>query len=130
MGYLRGSLERSADHVGCQSGQFCYKCGWASLLILTGTFEQLVIYSGFVLTGFSALTVGAVLVLRWRQPTLHRPFRVPLYPLLPGLFIMISLVIVGESLIHRPLEAGLGVMTVFMGLPFYWFWRRTAGNVT
>jgi len=97
---------------------------WASVLILTGTFEQLVIYSGLVLTTFSALSVGAVVVLRWRDPKLARPYRVPFYPMVPGLFIVTSLAIVGYSLIHRPLESALGVATILAGVPLYWLWRK------
>ncbi|MBD0316727.1 MAG: amino acid permease [Nitrospiraceae bacterium] len=96
---------------------------WASLLILTGTFEQLVIYSGFVLAAFSALTVGTVLVLRRHEPNLARPFSVPFYPLTPGLFIVSMLIIIGYSVIQRPVQSLLGVLTVLAGLPFYWLWR-------
>jgi APA family basic amino acid/polyamine antiporter len=100
---------------------------WVSVLILTGTFEQLVIYSGFVLAAFSALTVGCVFVFRWRHPTLARPFRTPLYPITPGLFIAFSLVIVGYSLFHRPHEAVFGIATVVTGIPFYFLQRNHPG---
>ena len=99
---------------------------WASVLILTGTFEQLVIYSGLVLAAFSALTVGTVIVLRRRRPDLGRPFRVPLYPLTPGLYLVFAAVIVGHSLIHRPIESAFGIATVLAGLPVYWLWRKQA----
>ncbi len=46
---------------------------WASLLILTGTFEQLVVYSGVVLAAFTALTVGTIFLLRHKAPDLSRP---------------------------------------------------------
>ncbi len=97
--------------------------GWASLLILTGTFEQLVIYGGLVLAVFTAFTVGALIVLRRRQPDLPRPYRVPLYPALPGLLVTLSLIIVGYSLIQRPIESALGVTTVLAGIPLYFVWR-------
>ncbi len=82
------------------------------------------IYSGLVLAAFSALTVGAVIVLRHRNPGLARPFRVPFYPLTPIVFIVCSLLIVGYSLIHRPIESAFGVATVLAGLPLYWLWRK------
>ncbi len=99
--------------------------GWASLLILTGTFEQLVIYSGLVLAVFTAFTVGALIVLRRRQPDLPRPYRVPLYPVLPGLLVALSLIIVGYSLIQRPIESALGLATVLAGIPLYFIWRTS-----
>lgn len=97
---------------------------WASVLILTGTFEQLVIYSGLILAAFSALTVGAVVVLRMRRPDLARPFHTPLYPLIPAVFIGGALIVIGYSLIQRPLESLLGIGTILSGIPFYFFWRK------
>ncbi len=99
--------------------------GWASLLILTSTFEQLVIYGGLVLAVFTAFTVGALIVLRRRQPDLPRPYRVPLYPALPGLLVVLSLIIVGYSLIQRPIESALGLATVLAGIPLYFVWRTS-----
>jgi APA family basic amino acid/polyamine antiporter len=98
--------------------------GWASLLILTGSFEQLVIYSGLVLTSFSALTVAGVIVLRRRDPGLTRPYRVPLYPIPPALFIAAALVMVGYSLLQRPLESAFGIMTILVGVPLYLLWGK------
>lgn len=99
---------------------------WASVLILTGTFEQLIVYSGFVLVFFSALAVAAVMVLRWRRPELHRPFRVPLYPYTPLVFVGFSAWILLYTLRGRPAESLLGIATVLLGLPLYFYWRRTS----
>lgn len=97
---------------------------WASVLILSGSFERLVIYSGTVIMLFSALAVGAVLVLRRREPNLPRPYRTPLYPVVPAFFILMSMVIIWNAVSERPLEAGLGIATVLAGTPLYLLWRR------
>ncbi len=97
---------------------------WASVLIVSGSFEQLVIYSGTVLTIFSGLAVGAVLVLRHKVPDLPRPYRTPFYPFVPGFFILMSMVIIWNAVSERPLEAGLGIATVLAGTPLYLLWRR------
>jgi APA family basic amino acid/polyamine antiporter len=101
---------------------------WASVLIVSGSFEQLVIYSGTVLTIFSALAVGAVLILRRKEPDLPRPYRTPLYPFVPVFFIVMSMVIVWNAVSERPLEAGLGLATVLAGTPLYLLWRRFRGT--
>jgi len=44
--------------------------------------------------------------------------------MVPGLFIVASLAIVGYSLIHRPLESALGVATILGGVPLHWLWRK------
>jgi APA family basic amino acid/polyamine antiporter len=97
---------------------------WTSVLILTGTFEALLVYAGFVLVFFSALAVTALIVLRVRRPELERPFRVPLYPLTPAIFIAFSIWILIYTLGGRPKESSLGIVTVLLGLPLYFYWRR------
>ncbi|AKH37655.1 MULTISPECIES: APC family permease [Nitrosomonas] len=97
---------------------------WASVLIVSGSFEQLVIYSGFALVIFSALAVGAVLILRRREPDLPRPYRTPFYPFIPAFYVMVSIVIVGSVLYERPLEGGVGIATVLAGTPLYLLWYR------
>ncbi|MCH8268755.1 MAG: hypothetical protein IH846_14670, partial [Acidobacteria bacterium] len=97
---------------------------WTSVLVLSGTFEQLIVYAGFTLVFFSALAVGAVIVLRVRRPQLVRPFRVPLYPFVPLLFLAFAAWILIFTFRGRPTESLLGIATVLLGLPLYFYWRR------
>lgn len=92
---------------------------WVTLLVVSGTFEQLVIYGGLALNVFSALAVSTVLVLRWRSPELARPYRVPLYPLVPLLYVAVSVLIVFYTLIERPTESLLAVATILAGTPLF-----------
>ena len=96
----------------------------SSILILTGTFERLIIYSGFVLVFFSGLAVAALIVVRFRRPELERPFRVPFYPWTPLVYVAFSIWILLYTLWGRPLESSLGIITVLSGLPMYFYWRR------
>jgi len=100
---------------------------WASALIVSGSFEWLVLYSGTVLMIFNALAVAAVPLLRWREPDLPRPYRTPLYPLVPGGYLLVSAVIIGSALAERPVAGGLGIATVFAGMPLYLLWRKGGG---
>ncbi len=93
---------------------------WASMLIVSGTFEQLVVFGGSVLAFFAAMTVAALFILRWRYPELARPYRVPLYPVVPGLFVMFMVGLVGMSATQRPYEALMGLCTVVIGMILYW----------
>jgi APA family basic amino acid/polyamine antiporter len=99
---------------------------WTSLLMLTGTFEQLIVYSGFVLVLFSALAALAVIVLRSKQPALERPFRVPLYPLPPLLFAGFSAWILYFTAVGRPRESLAGIAVVLAGIPLYYYWKSRA----
>lgn len=92
---------------------------WASLLIVTGTFEQLVVYGGSLLALFTGLTVGAVLVLRRRHPDWPRPYRMPWYPALPLVFVLTMVVLLGTVIATRPEEALMGLLTILAGALCY-----------
>jgi basic amino acid/polyamine antiporter, APA family len=96
---------------------------WASLLILTGTFGTLFTFVSVIITLFSALTVGSVIVLRWRRPELKRPYRLWGYPIVPMVFILAHLWIVWGSLTHKPVESLWGLVIVSFGIPAYFYWR-------
>ena len=99
---------------------------WSSVLIyFWGSFERLIIYTGFTLVVFSALAVLAVPVLRRRRPDLPRPYRVPGYPVVPALFVLMSGWIAVFTLYGRPRESLLGLLTVAAGVPFYLLFRRS-----
>jgi len=100
---------------------------WASVLILSGSFERLVVYSGTVVVMFSALAVGSLILLRQREPDLPRPYRTPLYPFIPGFYLLVSVVIFANTLLARPVEAGLGIATVLAGTPFYLLRHKLGG---
>ena len=96
---------------------------WVSLLVVSGSFEALVIYSGVALAVWSGLAVGALLVLRRREPALARPYRVALYPWVPLLYAGAMLLIVGYGVTARPLEATLSAATVLAGVPLYYVYN-------
>ena len=98
---------------------------WTSLLILSGTFEQLIVYSGLVLVLFMALTLSTIFHVH-RDPAKppHR-YQAPLYPYLPVTLITGALALVTYSLIQRPVESLLGAATVLSGIPLYLLRRRS-----
>ncbi len=100
---------------------------WASFLILSGTFEQLIVYSSLILSLFMALTLSTVFHFHRKPSTLPHRYRAPLYPFLPVILIAGSLVIVIYSLLQRPAESLFGAATVLSGIPFYIIWRRQTG---
>jgi basic amino acid/polyamine antiporter, APA family len=97
---------------------------WTSVLILSGTFEQLLTYATVVLVGFSALTVGALFILRRQRPELPRPYRIWGYPWLPAFYVVGSVGIVLNALWERPLECFLGLFLCAAGVPVYYWWQR------
>ncbi|MDF1561588.1 MAG: amino acid permease [Deltaproteobacteria bacterium] len=88
----------------------------ALVLVLTLSFDALLMYIGFTLSLSAALTVAGVFVLRRRQPDLPRPYRTWGYPLTPLLFVGFALWMIVWSVGQRPREALLGVATIVVGL--------------
>lgn len=117
------SLARVHPTFGTPANAIVLQGLWACLLIVTGTFGALFTYVSVIITLFSALTVGSVVVLRWKRPDLKRPYRVKGYPAVPLLFIAAHLWIVWGSLTEKPLDSLLGLIIVLLGVPAYFFWR-------
>jgi len=94
----------------------------ASLFALSGNYQQILTYVGFVGQLFMMLTVVGLIILRVREPNLPRPFRVPLYPVVPVVYIAILLWYLSNLLIARLMPSLVGIGIVAAGLPFYWYW--------
>jgi basic amino acid/polyamine antiporter, APA family len=100
---------------------------WAALLALSGTYAQLYTYVVFASVVFHAATASAVFIFRRRRPDLPRPYRTWGYPVVPALFILASLLLIGNTLVESPRESFLGLGLLVLGLPAYaWFRRRGA----
>jgi basic amino acid/polyamine antiporter, APA family len=97
---------------------------WASVLALTGTFQQIITYTAFPNYLFLSLAVLGLIVLRIREPGLHRPFRVPLYPVTPILFLLVFGWYLLNSLQHAFRDTMVGIGLTLAGLPLYWLLAR------
>ncbi|MDH3254821.1 MAG: APC family permease, partial [Acidobacteriota bacterium] len=97
---------------------------WAVVLTLSGTYEQLYTYVVFAAVLFHVGTGAAVFVLRRRHPDAPRPYKVWGYPWVPLLFILALIVLVGNTLVEKPIESLLGLGLVALGVPAYVYWRR------
>ena len=100
------------------------QAAWASLLTLTGTYNQLLDYVIFAVLLFYILTILGLFRLRRTRPDAPRPYRAWGYPFVPVLYIVLALFVEGALLMHRPARslAGLGIVAV--GVPIYFVWRR------
>jgi APA family basic amino acid/polyamine antiporter len=97
---------------------------WAVLLTLSGTYEQIYTYVIFAALLFHIATAAAVIVLRRRRPGVERPYRVFGYPWVPLLFILASVLLVGNTLAEKPVESLVGLALLAIGVPAYLWWRR------
>ena len=103
----------------------------ASLMALTGTFEELTnlfIFAGWI---FYGLAVVALFRLRKTEPNMPRPYRCWGYPWVPGLFVAGALALTLNIWIDRPGRSSIGLLLILAGIPFYRRWTRSlsaAGN--
>ena len=87
-----------------------------TLLLLTQGFESILEFIQFSLTVSSFLTVLGVIVLRFTQPELPRPYRVWGYPLTPLVFLAVSLFMMINLVVQRPAQALAGTVMMLTGL--------------
>jgi APA family basic amino acid/polyamine antiporter len=99
-------------------------CGWAALLTLTGTYEQLYTYVVFTALLFNVAGGLAIFKLRWSKPDLPRPYRTFGYPFVPAIFVLSTAALVINTVMERPVESLAGLGLVALGLPAYWYWRK------
>jgi basic amino acid/polyamine antiporter, APA family len=95
-----------------------------TILVVTGTFDAVLIYTQFSLLLCSFLTVLGLIVLRAREPGLERPYKVWLYPITPLLFLIITLWMMIFVVLGKPTESLLGLITAIAGLIIYFFSRE------
>lgn len=98
---------------------------WAVLLLLLwGTFENLITYVTFMDIAFMCLAGISLFVLRKKQADRERPYRVIGYPVIPGIFVAITSAFVVNTLIERPVQAIAGLVILASGLLAYRFFTR------
>ncbi len=104
--------------------------GLALIFVLTATFDQVLVFAGFTLALNSLLAVGGLFVLRMREPNLERPFKVPLFPVLPIIYLVLTIWTLVYVAIERPQEVAVSVVLIAVGVAIYLLSRdRSAPTV-
>ena len=96
----------------------------ASLMALTGTFEELTnlfIFAGWIFYGLAAV---ALFRLRFTEPDMPRPYRCWGYPWVPSLFVAGAIALTVDIWLERPGRSSIGLLLILAGLPFYRHWVR------
>jgi len=113
---------------------------WSVLLLFSGTFDTLTDTLIFVSWIFYGAGAYGIFVLRRKEPVAPRPYKVPGYPLVPWIFILVTVLylaftiyndVVGYQaavLAGKPalINSAFGAALVLIGAPVYWFFRRSA----
>jgi len=97
---------------------------WSSLLVLSGTFDQLtdtLVFAAFIFYGATAF---GVFVMRYKAPDLERPYRTWGYPVIPAVYVLFCLALVVNTIITQPREAIIGISLVAAGIPLFFYFRK------
>lgn len=120
-GYFFKAIGRVHPKTQVPANSILLQCVIAVVLVLSGTFDQILTYMGFCLGIFPILAVLGLFKLRRSGRV---PYRMPGFPVVPILFATASLSILGLAYLERPVESTIALLTVAAGIPFYFFFRR------
>ncbi|PYX75578.1 MAG: hypothetical protein DMG78_03930 [Acidobacteria bacterium] len=97
---------------------------WSAVLVVSGSYETLLDYAMFAMWFWYGLMVAGVIVLRYKQPDLARPYRMWGYPVTPALFVAIACWFLVNMLNTRPVPSIAGLLLIATGIPVYFLWAR------
>ena len=123
---LRVFARKSAG--GAPVTAIVFQAVMATLLLATRSFESVLDFIQFSLTFCSFLAVAGVIVLRWTQPDLPRPYRVWAYPLPPLVFLGVTAFMMVYLIRERPLQSLAGLAMMLAGLGVYRFAAQTRAD--
>ena len=92
----------------------------ASILCLSGGYNDLLDMIAFVVVIFYVLTIIGIFVLRKKRPDIGRPFKAFAYPFLPGLYIILGIIFCVFLIIFKPVYTLWGLGIVLAGIPVYY----------
>lgn len=127
-GLLPASLGRVSHRGTPVAGVVCLGV-WSLVLTLSGTFDILTDIYIFVLWIFFGMTGLSLFVLRRTRPEVERPYRVPGYPVVPALFVLVTVFLLLNTFVATPWRALAGLALVLAGLPVYAYFAKRAGDV-
>jgi basic amino acid/polyamine antiporter, APA family len=99
---------------------------WASVIALSGQYEQILNYVVALDAVFFGLTGAALLVFRRRSPLPAGGFRMPGHPWTTIVFVAAFWALALNTIARNPRSAGIGVLILVAGVPAYFFWKRRA----
>ncbi len=97
---------------------------WCSLLCLSGTYNQLLLYVVFAVLLFNILLITALFVFRRKMPHVDRSYKAIGYPVIPLIYIALCAFIMVVLLIYKPEYTWRGLIVAFTGIPVYYIWKR------
>lgn len=124
-GLFFGALADLSEDTRAPAKAIWFQGIWACVLALSGTFDQITTSVIFAVWLFTALVGSSLFVLRRKLPVAPRRYRALGYPVVPALFVAVAAWLVINSLSATPVESVAGLVLMAIGLPFYFYFRRS-----
>ncbi len=100
---------------------------WSSVLIFSGSFDQLtnmMVFSQFI---FYGLVIWGVFILRKKMKDAPRSYKTIGYPVVPILFLIFCVGLLANTLVHETRDAVIGLVLILVGMPLYgWFKKNSS----
>jgi APA family basic amino acid/polyamine antiporter len=126
-GLFFNSVAKVHPRFGVPSNSILLQCVIAIILVLSGTFEQVLTYMGFALGIFPLLTVLGVWKLRQTQP---EAMKLNGFPVTQIIYLASGFMILLLSYMERPVESSIALLTVIVGIPAYYIFKRSNNKKT
>jgi APA family basic amino acid/polyamine antiporter len=123
-GLIVKSLARVSPRTHVPIRALVVQCFWACVVALSGEYDTLTDYAIFALTLFYALVAGSIFIYRRREPDTERPYRTWGYPVVPILFLVVSVGLIIQTVINTPRQSAIGLFLILLGVPVYWLLDR------
>jgi len=123
-----GLIVKSLAHVSPRTHvpirALVVQCFWACVVALSGEYDTLTDYAIFALTLFYALVAGSIFIYRRREPDTERPYRTWGYPVVPILFLIVSISLIIQTIVNTPRQSAIGLGLILLGVPVYFLLDR------
>ena len=91
------------------------------VMVMSGTFDQILTYMGFSLGIFPILAVIGVFKLRFKKLS---TYKMPGFPIVPLIYILSGIIMLTLAFFERPVESSIAILTVIIGIPVFMIFKR------
>ncbi|MCS7075888.1 MAG: amino acid permease [Bacteroidia bacterium] len=122
-----GLFFTSAGHLNAQgvpATSLWYQGIWASVLCFSGTYSNLLNYVMLAVIVFYILTITGIFLLRVKEPNAERPYKVPFYPVLPLLYVILTTIFIILLLMSNSQYALSSLIIVCLGIPVFFVFQK------
>jgi APA family basic amino acid/polyamine antiporter len=125
--FFRG-LAKLSPRANVPARAIVAQAAWGSVLAVSGSYDALTDSVVFVSWAFYGLSIASLFIFRRTMPDAPRPYRALGYPVVPLIFLCVTLALLINTFVAAPTQALQGVAVLLAGLPFYWYWSRRAAD--